>query len=109
MTIQKNGNIRYTEQVCIGPIESLKVAHAITIIYYFPSTKKELKTYNDAKIQSSRTCRRAHVLFTLFVFVCVKWCDFNFVCLCPVSCVPNVAIFLNCQFFFIAPYKFGVL
>jgi len=40
-------------------------------------------------------CRKVHVLFTLFVFVCVMWCPTHMVlcflfCLSS-SCVPNVA------------------
>jgi hypothetical protein len=45
-------------------------------------------------------CERAHVLFTLFVFACVKWCPTHIVlCFCS-SCVPYVASFsvLCCVF-----------
>jgi hypothetical protein len=50
-------------------------------------------------------CRRAHVLFMLFVFVCVKWCP-------PILCCVFVLFFfvlsvsLECQFF-IAPSEFS--
>ena len=37
-------------------------------------------------------CRRVHVLFTLFVFACVKWCPTNIVLWCFfLPCVPYVA------------------
>ena len=44
----------------------------------------------------SDVCRRSYVLFTLFVFAHsdvqhILCCVFCFVCLCLVSCVPNVA------------------
>ena len=47
-------------------------------------------------------CRRAHVLFTLFVFVCVQWCPTHIVlyflfCL-SWSCVLCVASFFDCLF-----------
>ena len=55
-------------------------------------------------------CRRLHVFFTLFVFVCELWCPTHIV-LCFLfclswSCVPNVASFsgfsmLNCPFGFL--------
>ena len=38
-------------------------------------------------------CKRSGVLFTLFVFVCVKWCPtHNVLCFCS-SCVPYVSRF----------------
>ena len=52
-------------------------------------------TVTDRNIASSFppvVCRRAHILFTLFVFACVWWCPthiiqcFSFVCLRLVSC-----------------------
>ena len=47
-------------------------------------------------------CRRAHVLFTLFVFVFVKWCQSHIV-LCfwfgLVSCVPYNACFSGLSLF----------
>ena len=57
-------------------------------------------------------CRRAHVLFTLFVFVCVSWCPITLCChFClvyhrPESCIPNVVSFsglsiLDCTFGFL--------
>jgi len=68
-------------------------------------------------------CRRAHVLFTLFVLFAnsgvqhmLSW-GFCFVCLCLVSCVPNVASFyglsiLICPFGFLwrlfTQYYFGI-
>jgi hypothetical protein len=47
-------------------------------------------------------CRRAHVVFTLFVFVCVWWCPTHIVlyflfCL-SWSCVLCVASFFDCLF-----------
>ena len=60
-------------------------------------------------------CRRAQVLFTLFVFVCVKRCPTHIVMYCVFmfclslssSCVPNVASFsglsiLDCPFGFLS-------
>jgi hypothetical protein len=51
----------------------------------------------------SVVCRRTHVLFTLFVFVCVWWCSTHIVCvvflfffLCLVSHVLTVS--RDCQF-----------
>ena len=47
-------------------------------------------------------CRRVHVLFTLFVFVCVQWClthivlCSNFVCLRLVY--PMLPVSLECPF-----------
>jgi len=38
-------------------------------------------------------CRRAHVLFTLFVFACVYWCPTHIVLCLSLSCVPYVASF----------------
>ena len=48
-------------------------------------------------------CRRAHVLFTLFVFACVWWCPAHIVlCFCFV-CVrvvyPMLQVFLCCPFY----------
>jgi len=49
--------------------------------------------------------RRAHVLFTLFVFACVRWCPrhivlcFCFLCLCLVCHMLPVS--LDCQFLII--------
>ena len=51
-------------------------------------------------------CRRAHVLYTLFVFVCVQWCSAHFVlcfCCCCLSsyCVlSNVVSNTYCVVFF---------
>ena len=44
---------------------------------------------------------RAHVLFTLCVFVCVEWSVFCFVCLRLVSCV---LCNQNCQFLWIVNF-----
>jgi len=50
-------------------------------------------------------CRRAHVLFTLFVFVCLEWCPihfvlcFCFVCFRLVCCVSYVASFSGLSLF----------
>jgi hypothetical protein len=57
-------------------------------------------------------CRRAYVLFTLFVFACVKKCPtyivlcFCCVCLRLVSCVRNVVSFSG---FSIFDFPFGIL
>jgi hypothetical protein len=57
----------------------------------------------------SVVCRRAHVLFTLFVFVCASWCPRHimfvcFVCLCLVY--PVLPVSLDCTFL-IAPSIFS--
>ena len=58
----------------------------------------------------SVVCRRAHVLFTLFVFVCVQWCSTHiilwlcFVCLCLVY--PILPVSLDSPFT-IAPSVFS--
>ena len=44
-------------------------------------------------------CEMDHVLFTLFVFVCVKWCPTNILC-------PMLVVSLDCRFFCIAPSVF---
>ena len=58
-------------------------------------------------------CRRAHVLFTLFVFACIQWCPTHIV-LCfwilSSTCVPYVASFsglsiIDCPFGI--PKRFG--
>ena len=51
-------------------------------------------------------CRRAHVLFTLFVFACVLWCPTNTVLCFSSSCVHYVANFSGLSFF-IAPSVFS--
>ena len=56
-------------------------------------------------------CRRAHVLFTLLVFVCVRWCPTHIVlrlCLLCLSssCVPYVASFSGLSIF---DCSFGIL
>jgi hypothetical protein len=47
-------------------------------------------------------CRRVHVLFTLFVFVCVQWCPTNIVlCFCFVCLrlvFPMSSVSLDCPF-----------
>jgi hypothetical protein len=47
-------------------------------------------------------CRRDHVLFTLFVFVCVKWCPTHIVlCFCIVFLrlvYPMLSVTLDCPF-----------
>ena len=50
-------------------------------------------------------CRRAHVLFTLFVFACVQWYGFALLVfvLCPMF--PMLPVSLDCSFF-IAPSRF---
>ena len=51
-------------------------------------------------------CRRAHVLFTLFVFVCVLWCPPNTVLCFSSSCVHYVANFSGLSIL-IAPSVFS--
>jgi len=54
--------------------------------YHF-CTFKEIDSPGHFLLKCPVDCRRANVLFTLFVFVCVKWCSthivlrFCFVCL----------------------------
>jgi hypothetical protein len=54
-------------------------------------------------------CRRAHFLFTLFVFVCIQWCPthillyFCFVFLCLVY--PMLPVSLDCPFLFLLRYS----
>jgi hypothetical protein len=58
-----------------------------------------------------------HVLFTLFVFVCVQWRPTHivlcFIFVCLVSCVPNVvfglSIILDCPFVFSNVYLVQML
>ena len=57
-------------------------------------------------------CKRTHVLFTLFVFVCVQWCPAHivlcsvcYVCLRLVSGDPVLPVSLHCPFL-IAPSVF---
>ena len=67
------------------------------------------KTIFESSLPPS-VCMRVHVLFTLFVFSCVKWCSTHIV-LCFLfgltsSCVPNVASvsglsILDCPFGFL--------
>ena len=54
-------------------------------------------------------CRRAHVLFTLFVFVCAQWCptySVLYFCFC-LSCVTYVVSFSGLFLFSIAPSVFS--
>ena len=51
-------------------------------------------------------CRRAHVLFTLFVFVCVKWCPTRVLCCCFVFLRLVLPVSLECPFL-IAPSIFS--
>jgi hypothetical protein len=55
-------------------------------------------------------CRRAHVLFTLFVFVCIEWCPTPIVlCFCFVFLhlvYPKLPVSLDCPFFY-APSVFS--
>ena len=51
-------------------------------------------------------CRRAHVLFMLFVFVCIKWCPTNIVLCFSWSCVRYVSSFSGLSIFY---YPFGIL
>jgi len=55
-------------------------------------------------------CRSAHVLFTLFVFVCVEWCPthmvFCFLFCFSSSCVPYCASFSGLSIFYC---PFGIL
>ena len=55
-------------------------------------------------------CRRAHVLFMLFVFVCIQWCPTHnvlyFLFCLSLSCVPYVVSFSG---FSILDSPFGVL
>jgi hypothetical protein len=57
-------------------------------------------------------CRRAHVLFTLFVFVCVLLCPTHIVlCVCLVYLrlvLPIMPVSLDCQFF-IAPSVLSIV
>ena len=57
-------------------------------------------------------CRRAHVLFTLFVLACALWCPTHTV-LCVCSVVPRLVysilpVSLDCPFF-IAPSLFSYI
>ena len=52
-------------------------------------------------------CSRVHVLFTLFVFVWVKWYPMHIVLCFSSYCVPCVASFSGFSFFFIAPSVFS--
>ena len=51
-------------------------------------------------------CRRAHVLFMLFVFVCIKWCPTNIVLCFSWSCERYVFSFSGLSIFY---YPFGIL
>ena len=57
-------------------------------------------------------CRRTHVLFTLFVFVCVQWCPTHIVlcfCLAFLRLVyPMLPVSLDCPFL-IAPSVFSYI
>ena len=47
-------------------------------------------------------CRSTHVLFTLFLFVCVQWCPIHIVLCFSFACLrlvyPVLPIFLDCPF-----------
>ena len=50
-------------------------------------------------------CRSAHVLFSLFVFVCAWWCSTHIV-LCFCLCSSSLPVSLDCPFL-IAPSAFS--
>ena len=50
-------------------------------------------------------CRRAHVLFTLFVFACLQWCGFALIVFVLCLMFPMLPVSLDCPFF-IAPSRF---
>ena len=62
-----------------------------------------MDTMFDSSLPSA-VCRRDHVLFTLFVFVCMWWCPARVVlCLCSVFlCLvyPVLPVYLDCPFLF---------
>ena len=72
--------------------------------YHF-CTFKEIDSPGHFLLKCPVDCRRANVLFTLFVFVCVKWCSthivlrFCFVCLHLMVCVPYLPSFSWLSFF----------
>ena len=98
--------------LCIASSNSstLSPIHAILSLYlaFLIGTGLNKIIYNS--IQFANTillpvvCRRVHVLFTLFVFVCIKWCPTHIV-LCfyfvfvSSSCVPYVASFSGLSIF----------
>ena len=54
-------------------------------------------------------CRKAHVIFTLFVFVCVKWYPSRFVFLFCLSsfCNPILPVSLDCSFWL--PLRYSLM
>ena len=83
------------------PITTNNISHH----YYNPETHSK-----DCHTKHTQKTRKGHVLFTLLVFVCVKWClwccAFCFVRLRLVFCVPNVASFSELS---ILAFPFGYL
>ena len=60
--------------------------HLLYVLQLFQYTNTiHLKTMFDPSLPTV-VCRRAHVLFTLFAFVCVKWCPTHIYSYC-VPCV----------------------
>ena len=79
-------------------------------IYNYPGSS--YTTNKWLKVWQYLATAFAHVLFTLFVFVCAQWCPthivlwFCFVCFRLVSCVPYVASFSR-FFILIVPSVFS--
>jgi hypothetical protein len=86
----------YTGQVCSSS-NNWKLNHFI--IFWEQDNQNDLKNCNQNRLRSPMpntvvsnhvnsppvVCRRARVLFTLFVFVCIKWCLTHIVvCVCVV-------------------------
>jgi hypothetical protein len=74
----------------------------------------QLSHYSECNIKNVEpqvVCRMAHVLFTLFVNVCVYWClthivfCFSFVFLCLVY--PMLPVSLDCSFFLL-PLRYSL-
>ena len=74
---------RYKMQMFTDPVFEILIENFVC--YYF-----RIKTFFSSSL-SLVVCRRAHVLFMSFVFVCVQWCPTHIVLCFTWSCVPYVA------------------
>jgi hypothetical protein len=92
--------------LCVGSVLLIVLVFCAVLlcVYTFWVTCCDARYHFSLKTMFSSSlppvvCRREHVLFALFVFVCVWLCPTHIVLFFSSSCVPHVARFSGLSFF----------